>query len=307
MANTFLHDRFIYQINSVAFDPRHSSLAAGVSDGTIRLFDLSTGNSSVLARYSAEILSIAYDPRRPVLAAGLSDGTIRLLDLDNNSCKLLKGHTGKVISIAYDRVREELASASFDGTIRIWELKNGKDRILERDTVKGKGLSYTPSMDCVVYSGNYLACCSRGGEIHIWNRVNKEHQILRGYWTESIALDSSGDRLFVGTLDNRIYIIDLRNSKEEPLGVFIKHGMPTIITTDIKRERIAIIESDGVYIWDIDNGGTEKINCNTSGIMTVAFDPKDDQIAIGYQDGKIRIEDIVSNTEVKCFGIVASD
>lgn len=235
MANTFLHARLGYQINSVAYDPRQSILAAGVSDGTIRLFDLTTGNSNVLAKYPAEILSIAYDPRRPVLAAGLSDGTIYLLDLDNNSCKLLKGHTGKVISIAYDPVRDELASGSFDGTIRIWDLKNEKDRVLERDTVKGKGLSYTPSMDCVVYSGNYLACCSRGGEIHIWNRVNEEHRILRSYWTESIALDSSGNRLFVGTLDNRIYIIDLKNGKEEPLGVFIKHGMPTIITPDIKK------------------------------------------------------------------------
>ena len=309
MPNALLYKRLKCRINSLAYDPKRSILTGGLSDGTIRAWDLSAGNSDILARYPGEILCIAFDPRHPMVVAGSSDGAIHLFDLVKNNSKLLKGHTGKVTSIAYDPVNEELASGAFDGTIRIWNLKNGNNRVLERDTVRGEGLSYTPSMDCVVYSreGKYLACCSRGGEIHIWNRDNKEHQVLKNYWAESIFLDSSGSRLFVGTLDCRIYIIDLKNGKEEPLGVFKKHGQPPIITPDAKRERIAIIESDGVYIWNIDDGGTDIFNCNTSGIITVAFDPKNEQIAIGYQDGTIRIGDIVSNTEVNSFMVSASD
>lgn len=157
MPNALLYKSLKCRINSLAYDPKRSILAGGLSDGTIRAWDLSTGNSDILARYPGEVLCIAYDPRQPEMAAGLSDGTIRLFDLENNNSKVLKGHTGKVTSIAYDPVNEELASGAFDGTIRIW--KNGNNRVLERDTVKGEGLSYTPSMDCVVYSreGKYLA------------------------------------------------------------------------------------------------------------------------------------------------------
>ena len=148
MPNALLYKSLKCRINSLAYDPKRSILAGGLSDGTIRAWDLSTGNSDILARYPGEVLCIAYDPRQPEMAAGLSDGTIRLFDLENNNSKVLKGHTGKVTSIAYDPVNEELASGAFDGT-----------RVLERDTVKGEGLSYTPSMDCVVYSreGKYLA------------------------------------------------------------------------------------------------------------------------------------------------------
>ena len=307
MPNALLYKSLKCRINSLAYDPKRSILAGGLSDGTIRAWNLSTGNSDILARYPGEVLCIAYDPRQPEMAAGLSDGTIRLFDLENNNSKVLKGHTGKVTSIAYDPVNEELASGAFDGTIRIW--KNGNNRVLERDTVKGEGLSYTPSMDCVVYSreGKYLACCSRGGEIHIWNRDNKEQQVLKNYWAESIAFDVPRGRLFAGTLDGRIYAIDIQSGMEEPVGVFKKHAMPTIITHDTKKERIAIIESDGIYIWDLEIGATQIFNCSTNGIMTVAFDPRNEQIAIGYHDGTICIGDIASNIEINCFKVSASD
>ena len=122
-----------------------------------------------------------------------------------------------------------------------------------------------------------------------------------------IVFDVPRGRLFAGTLDGRIYAIDIQSGMEEPVGVFKKHAMPTIITHDTKKERIAIIESDGIYIWDLEIGATQIFNCSTNGIMTVAFDPRNEQIAIGYHDGTIRIGDIASNTEINCFKVSASD
>ena len=55
MTNTLLHEGFKYQINSLAYDPGRNILSGGLSDGTIRAWDLNTGSCDIIARHSSEI------------------------------------------------------------------------------------------------------------------------------------------------------------------------------------------------------------------------------------------------------------
>jgi len=99
-------------------------LASVNQDKTIRIWDLETGQSSVLYGHSDMIscLEVLPDGR---LASGSSDGTILIWDVDTSDYTAFKGHSSDVISLtAVPNGR--LVSGSNDKTIQTWDIRNGK-------------------------------------------------------------------------------------------------------------------------------------------------------------------------------------
>ena len=72
-----------YLVNSVAFHPTTPLLATGSDDCTVKLWLLSSDNSSAtcvatLAGHSGYVWSVVFHPTAPLLATGSSDYTVRL-------------------------------------------------------------------------------------------------------------------------------------------------------------------------------------------------------------------------------------
>ena len=74
-------------VRSVAFHPDEKTLASGGTDGTVRLWNVETGeNTDTLTGHTDGVTSIAFNPDRNApdgntLASGSSDGTVRLWQL----------------------------------------------------------------------------------------------------------------------------------------------------------------------------------------------------------------------------------
>ena len=120
-------------VSSVAFHPTALLLATGSYDKTVRLWLLSSDNSSAtfvstlstLAGYSGHVLSVAFHPTAPLLATGSGDETVRLwlLSCDNSSATCvatLEGHSSFVTSVAFHPTAPLLATGSSDYTVRLW-------------------------------------------------------------------------------------------------------------------------------------------------------------------------------------------
>ena len=70
-------------VRSVAFHPTAPLLATGSWDGTVRLWLLSSDNSSAtcvatLKGHSDAVWSVAFHPTAPLLATGSADDSVRL-------------------------------------------------------------------------------------------------------------------------------------------------------------------------------------------------------------------------------------
>ncbi len=173
---------------SVAFSPDGRILASGSLDGTLRLWNPTTGNCwQVLQKHHSGIWSVAFSPKHRsaasnhlLLASGSQDQTIELWKIcfgvastgtEDESPTLLvqplrtlTGHTGWIRCVAFSPDGEMLASGSSDGVIKLWQVETG--RCLQ--TFKAHSslvLAITFSPD-----GQYLATGGGDGTLKLWNR-----------------------------------------------------------------------------------------------------------------------------------------
>lgn len=122
------------QLFTLAFSPDGSTLAAGYSDGWIRVFSSLTGELLGVLDGSATALQFSQDGR--LLGAGMQDGTVRVFELaEGRYYDLFNGHLDTVTGIQFSRKLDALISSSLDCTTSTWDL-GGRFR---RQTMKPGG------------------------------------------------------------------------------------------------------------------------------------------------------------------------
>ena len=91
-------------------------MASASDDGTIRVWDLATGQCSIVLRVSK---------RQEGLVAALRL-TIILMDQSHPININMQGHEGAVTSVVFTSDNRQLISGGKDGTVRLWDLASGQ-------------------------------------------------------------------------------------------------------------------------------------------------------------------------------------
>ncbi|OAD20530.1 repeat protein, partial [Candidatus Thiomargarita nelsonii] len=113
----------------VAFSPSGQQALSGSKDGTMKLWDVSSGRllKTFVEQSEGYVWGVAFSPSGQQAVSGGSDGTLKLWEL--SSGRLLKtfvGHSDEVESVAFSSSGQRILSGSLDTTTRLWNVETGK-------------------------------------------------------------------------------------------------------------------------------------------------------------------------------------
>ena len=112
-------------INALTFTPNGEMLASGSDDGTIRLWDSSTG-TQLLSLSSEKTNSLAFSMDGKTLASISNFSQIQLWNISTGrQLTSLKEQNDSVTVLAFSTDSNILASGSRDGVIQLWDISTG--------------------------------------------------------------------------------------------------------------------------------------------------------------------------------------
>ena len=206
-----------FSVNSVTFSPNGSTLASGGNDGTIRLWDATTGiHQKTLTGHTDSVLTINFSPNGSILASGGYDSSIRLWNAaTSRHIETVHAHKSAVYSIVFSPDSLTLASSSADRTIRFWDAATAiHKKSFAEGTDNFHGIVFNPN-------GHILASSSYDGNTQLWsvvtsaqrkltkpaafeiNDLNEERHFQRRLLHVEYTTASNYDRLYNNTLPTR--------------------------------------------------------------------------------------------------------
>ncbi len=191
-------------ISSVAFSPDSSRLASASHDGTVKVWDVATGQLVAdFRQHQGRVQSVLFLTNDSIASAG-DDQEIRIWNASTGeSIDQWKGHTATIWSLAISHDRRLLASAGFDQTIRVWDLQSNGECAL---TIE----AHAEPIRSVAFCPDNLTLASAGDDktIKLWDVATGEPKSTfkeseSRIW--SLSFSPNAEQLFSSSLVIRVW------------------------------------------------------------------------------------------------------
>ena len=172
--------------------------------------------------------------------------------------------------------------------IQLWDTDTGKHKLtLEEHTRDVRSLTFSPE-------GQTLASASNDGTIRLWHvNTGKQIQTLLGHEESvySVAYSPDGQTLASGSSDGTIRF--WHTVTGEYKSTFSGHTGTVLSIAYAPDGKTLASGGSGVHLWDIETRQHKTILGQNIDLMRllVAYSPKGDLLAIGAEDGAVRLWD----------------
>jgi WD40 repeat protein len=187
-------------LKCLALTRRGDLVAAGGSDGVVRVWDLDGGvRTRVLSGHEDEVTSLAFAPDGLLLASASLDATVRLWDPATGRClSAWRAHKGGAQAVAFAPDGKIVATAGEDRMVRLWETAGGRELAALKGHQRGVlSLAFHPG-------GKTLASGSKDRNIKLWDLATaRERTTLLGHnhWVCAIVFSPDGKTMASSTGD----------------------------------------------------------------------------------------------------------
>jgi WD40 repeat protein len=290
LAKTVFTETFA-PVTSVAFSPDGRLLAAGTSNGEIRVWRVVDGKRlHTCEGHTNWVWSVAFSPDGRMVASGGDDATVRLWDIDSGQClKTMRGTAHVVRSVAFSPDGRTVASGGDGQRVVLWDIATGQERILSQ--------VYSKQVLSVAFSpdGHTLASGGHDKTIQVWDADSGQClKTLRGHTgtVRSVAFSPDGRSLATGSSDQTIRLWDLRG--EQCLRVLEGHSdrVMSVAFSPDGRTLASGSEDDTACLWDVASGQCLRTVSRCGNVVaSVTFSPDGRTLAVGSYDRTVRLWD----------------
>jgi serine/threonine protein kinase len=284
-------------VTTVALSPNGETIASGSRDGTVRLWNMETGDLiKTISVQGNFINTVAFSPNGSIIASGIgwvgkfggTGGEVRLWDnKTGNLLRTLVGHEGVVLSVAFSPNGQTLASTGMDDTLRLWNPQTGE--LLQ--TLKG----HQGDVTSVAFSGdgNLIATASTDSSVRVWNaKTGKMLKMLqRRYLTPltSVAFSPSNRILASGCLDKTTRIWDLTTGGLQNLMIGHKGPVNSVAFTPDGQILASGSADNTIRLWSMSRSSHQTLNGHEGAVTSVAFSPDGSKLVSASKDRTIKV------------------
>ncbi len=284
---------------NVTFSKHGSRIATVSSDGTLRIWDTSTGEELMRFGGEAALYTVKFSPEDRLIAAAGLDGRAKIWDVDSGDLVLtLTGHNNAIYFIDFSPDGKYLATASVDGTTKVWDISAGGNR--EWLTLTGH--------NHVVFSADYspdgkqISTSSWDGTARVWDSTTGANLLtLEDFTAEVARVTYSPDGTKLATADYAGTVKVWEAASGKLLYAFQAHPSGDIdVAFSPDGKYLASSGSDGIVkLWDSTTGDeVRSFLGHTDVVMRIAFSPDGSRLATASWDDTARLWDVSSGKQI---------